>query len=394
MNIADSLTERAQRISKLPAADAAAELSLASQADIHDILMLLPADQAATIAAHMPGEGLSSPAGSAAVAGQIPGTIGEIMEPAVGLIHASEAAAGIVDEMVHTEAVSEITYLYVIEEPDDRLVGVVNLRDLILARPGEPVTEIMVREPFAFRADTSFAEAVTAALKRHYPVYPVVDDAGRVIGLVRGWRVFERVASELATQAGSMVGVERTERISTPVMTALRHRHPWLQVNLITAFAAAFVVSQFEDTITRIVALAAFLPVLAGQSGNTGCQALAITLRGMTLGELNDYPLFRVLRKEVILGAINGFLVGLVAALAMWVYAAQTGAAEPAMLALVILIAMIGACIGSGIFGVLVPVALKRFGADPATASSIFLTTFTDIIGMGLMLLLATTLVL
>jgi magnesium transporter len=171
-------------------------------------------------------------------------------------------------------------------------------------------------------------------------------------------------------------------------------RHPWLQLNLLTAFLAAVVVGSFEDTIAQVVALAAFLPVLAGQSGNTGCQALAITLRGMTLGELRDYPIRRLLRKEVLLGALNGALVGIPAAIAMYAYAASTDAAQPALLGVVIFVAMIGACIGSGIFGVVVPLTLKRVGADPATASSIFLTTFTDVIGMGLMLFLATLLVL
>jgi magnesium transporter len=142
------------------------------------------------------------------------------------------------------------------------------------------------------------------------------------------------------------------------------------------------------------VALAVFLPVLAGQSGNTGCQALAITLRGLTLGELAEIPISRLLRKEVLLGAMNGFFVGLIAAGAMWVYAGMTGADQPVLLALVVLIAMIGACMGSGVFGIIVPLTLRRFGADPAMASSIFLTTFTDILGMGLMLLLATSIVL
>ena len=217
---------------------------------------------------------------------------------------------------------------------------------------------------------------------------------GVLLGLVYGWRLFEYVATEISAQTGAVVGVDREERITTPVLAAFRMRHPWLQVNLLTAFAAAFVVGLFEDTIARIVVLAVFLPVLAGQSGNTGCQALAITLRGLTLGELTDMPVSRVLRKEVILGAMNGFFVGLIAAGAMWAYAAMSGAEQPAVLALVILIAMVGACVGSGIFGVMVPLTLRRFGADPAMASSIFLTTFTDILGMGLMLLLATSLVL
>lgn len=186
----------------------------------------------------------------------------------------------------------------------------------------------------------------------------------------------------------------KEEPINTPVLTAFRMRHPWLQVNLVTAFAAAFVVGMFEGTIAQIVVLAAFLPVLAGQSGNTGCQALAINLRGITLGQTRDYPTSRLLRKEIPLGALNGAAVGLLAGIAMFAYALSTGATNPIVLGFVVFVAMIGACVGSGIFGVSVPLVLKRFGADPATASSIFLTTFTDILGMGLMLFLATWLVL
>jgi magnesium transporter len=171
-------------------------------------------------------------------------------------------------------------------------------------------------------------------------------------------------------------------------------RHPWLQVNLLTAFAAGAVVSLFEGTITQIVTLAAFLPILAGQTGNTGCQALAITLRGMTLGDMDSYPVRKLISKELILGAMNGVLTGIVAGLAMYWTSSGSSGNEALLLGLVILLAMTGACMASGLFGVLTPLILKRFGADPATASSIFLTTGTDIAGMGLMLLLATVLVL
>jgi magnesium transporter len=214
-----------------------------------------------------------------------------------------------------------------------------------------------------------------------------------VIGIVRGWRLFERQAIEISAQSGQMVGVDKEERLYTGIWPAFKMRHPWLQVNLLTAFAAGFVVSLFEGTITQIVALAAFLPILAGQSGNTGCQALAITLRGLTLGDLNHYPVRKLLTKELILGAMNGALTGIVAGLAMY-WTSGGGGQEALMLGFVILLAMTGACMASGLFGVLVPLTLKRFGADPCTASSIFLTTGTDIAGMGLMLGLATLLVL
>lgn len=328
-----------------------------------------------------------------AVAEQLAGTVADLMQPAVGVLSDSDNVAEVVKYLTRTRTPAQISYVYV-TDADRKLVGVVTLRDVILAKPGEELSAIMVQEPFAFRADEPLSTAVLAAMKRRFPRYPIVDGQGRLIGIVSGWALMERVATEVSSQSGKMVGVDKEERVGTGVLSAFRMRHPWLQINLLTAFAAAFVVGLFEDTIAQIVALAVFLPVLAGQSGNTGCQALAITLRGLTLGELQDYPVGKLLRKEIFLGALNGLLVGVVAALAMWVYAAATAATAPHLLALTILVAMTGACIGSGIFGVLVPLALKRLGADPATASSIFLTTFTDIIGMGLMLLLATTLIL
>lgn len=321
----------------------------------------------------------------------ITGTVGELMTTPVAVLGLDTTVSGALDYIVHTLATAHITYIYAVDE-SLCLKGVVALRDLLLASPRQLLSDVMVTEPFAFTTDTAIPEAVNVSLKRHYRLYPVVDAGGRLVGEVYGWQLFQRVASEISAQTGSMVGLDKAERVGTRILHAFRMRHPWLQVNLLTAFGAAFVVGIFEDTIAQAVALAVFLPVLAGQSGNTGCQALAITLRGLTLGELDGFPVRRLLAKEIALGALNGMVVGLIAALAMFVYASATGASQPLVLGLVVWLAMTGACIGSGIFGVLVPLALKRFGADPATASSIFLTTFTDVIGMGLMLFLATSL--
>ncbi|MCL4839882.1 MAG: magnesium transporter, partial [Thermoanaerobaculia bacterium] len=138
---------------------------------------------------------------------------------------------------------------------------------------------------------------------------------------------------------------------------------------------------------------AVFLPVLAGQSGNTGCQALAVTLRGMTLGEMERFRVRQVLAKEALLGLLNGALVGTVAGIAMFLYARTQGQEAPHLLALVVLVAMAAACVASGLAGSAVPILLKRLGADPATASSILLTTATDVASMGLFLGLATWLV-
>ena len=187
-----------------------------------------------------------------------------------------------------------------------------------------------------------------------------------------------------------MVGVDREERLGTSWQKSLKSRHPWLQLNLLTAFIAAAVVGAFEDTLEKVVLLAVFLPVLAGQSGNTGCQALAVALRGMTLGELKSGKEKRAMLKEAILGVCNGAMVGLTAGLGMFIYATMQNHPSPLKLAAIVFAAMIGACVVSGVSGVVVPVTLKKLGADPATASSIFLTTATDVVSMGLFLGLAT----
>ena len=328
--------------------------------------------------------------GIAPNAESLPGEVSELTEPARGVFASGTTVGEAVDWLRATDSPQEITYLYV-TDADERLRGLVVPRDLLLAQPGDALDTIMLRDPFHLKTSESLGEAVKATIQRHYPVYPVCDDAGRLTGQLRGWKLFEQQALELTAQSGRMVGVDKEERLDTGFWAAFRLRHPWLQINLLTAFLAAFVVGSFEDTITRIVALAAFLPLLAGQSGNTGCQALAITLRGMTLGDFQNVSVRALLIKEALLGTLNG----LVAGAAMWFTAGgMRGDPQALTLALVIVLAMTGACLASGIFGVLVPLTLRRFGADPATASSIFLTTGTDIAGMGLMLLLATTLVL
>jgi len=198
---------------------------------------------------------------------------------------------------------------------------------------------------------------------------------------------------ELSLQPGTMVGLEKEERLATHVLRSLRLRHPWLQINLLTAFVAGAVVAMFQGTIDRLLILTIFLPILAGQSGNTGSQALAITLRGITLGDLKTGKGRLLVRKEALLGLLNGALVGLVAAIGMYLVASVQQLPSALMLSVVVFLAMIGSCIISGICGAIVPLILRKLGADPVTASTIFLTTATDVTSMGILLGLATLLV-
>ena len=183
---------------------------------------------------------------------------------------------------------------------------------------------------------------------------------------------------ELTALPGAMVGVEKEERIATHWWRSLWLRHPWLQLNLFTSLVGGGIVLLFQETVSRLLILAVFVPILLSQATNTGSQALAITLRGLALRELPEGRGKALLMKEALLGLLNGILVGLVAALAMYAAASAQNLPIAFMLSVVVFFAMIGSCIISGICGAIVPLALRKFGADPATASSIFLTTAAD----------------
>lgn len=315
-------------------------------------------------------------------------TTGELMSPPVGVFRKEMTVAQTVESLREMTRAAFITYAYVTDEAG-KLEGIVVMRDLLLAKPEDRLADLMLRDPFSLRDTMPLEDALKAALSKHFPVYPVCDAAGHLKGLVRGERLFAEQAIEISAQAGSMVGVEKEERLATPLSRSLKLRHPWLQINLLTAFLAAAVVGAFEGTISKLVILAVFLPVMAGQSGNTGCQALAVALRGMTLGDLKKGQERRLILKEGLLGLLNGALVGLTAGIGMIVYAKMQGEPHPYLLGLIVLLALTGSCIISGLSGALIPLTLKRLGADPATASSIFLTTATDIASMGIFLSLA-----
>ena len=319
-------------------------------------------------------------------------SVGRLMEKPAGVFRPETTVAEAVERLRSLVQRTFITYVFV-TDAQERLVGVLAFRELLFASPQQRLDEIMLLDPFSLKPETPLVDAMRSVVTRHFPAYPVTDAQGRLIGMVRGQALFERQAYEISAQAGSMVGVEKEERVATHWWRSFRFRHPWLQLNLLTAFLAAAVVGVFQGTVDRIVVLAAFLPVLAGQSGNSGCQALAVTLRGITLGDMRRVSTRKLVLKEAWVGVLNGLLVGLVAGLGMWFYAHLQHNPRGLILGLCVWFAMTASCAISGIAGTLVPLILQRFGADPATASSIFLTTATDCCSMGLLLALATVLV-
>lgn len=317
-------------------------------------------------------------------------SIGRLMEPPPAIFLPRETVREATQRVRELSKRVMLTYLFVVDD-SVRLVGVVTMRDLVVAEDDDATLDhLMLRDVFTLKASMPLDEAMRLVVHRHYPVYPVTDDDGHLIGQVRGSAMFEEQAFEISAQPGRMVGVAEEERLLTPWSRSLKFRHPWLQLNLLTAFIAAGVVGFFQQTLDQMVILALFLPVLAGQSGNTGCQALAVTLRGLTLGELKPGTERALVAKEALLGLLNGALVGVTAGAGMYIVARSQGNADALGLSAIVALAMTASCVVSGIAGALIPLTLRRVGADPATASSIFLTTATDVASMGLFLGLAT----
>lgn len=382
--------EAAELLEPLPDAEAATVLSLLSPVAAEDIMLAMGDDRRRAVIAAAP---VADARQWTANFTYPDDSIGRLMEPPRAVFRPELTVAETIERIRELVKSVFVTYGFVVDS-QGVLLGVLAMRDLLLADRGARIDTVMLTNPFSLRPDLDVLDAMKLVVNHHFPVYPVCEANGRFVGIVRGRTLFEQHAYEISAQVGAMVGVEKEERLSTPWTTSLKYRHPWLQLNLLTAFVAAGVVGYFQDTIDQLVVLAVFLPVLAGQSGNTGCQALAVTLRGMTLGELKSGRERVLVMKEGLLGLLNGALVGVTAGLGMLVVATLQGNDKAALLGFVVFLAMIGSCVVSGLSGALIPLTLKRFGADPATASSIFLTTATDVASMGLFLSLAKFLIL
>jgi magnesium transporter len=388
------------RLSGLDALTATDRLRRIQPEEAAALLAQMPVGRASTVLAAMPEDlrlaiiAVAPPGTDWSDAQSYPaGSVGRLLEDPPAVFLSGTRVRDAIEELRSLVAQRMVVYLFVVDQKET-LLGVVAFREMLYARPEQTLDEIMIINPFSLRPRQTLVEAMRSVVTRHFPVYPVCEDDGRLVGQVRGQVLFEQQAFDISAQAGSMVGVEKEERLATPFGRSFKFRHPWLQINLLTVFAAAAVVGIFQDAIDQLVVLALFIPVLAGQCGNLGAQSLAVVIRGMTLGELRSVPVGRLISKEALLGLLNGLITGAVAAAAMYVIAAGKGDGDPLLLALCTLVAMSLACAISGAAGAGIPVLLRRLGADPATASAILLTTATDVISMGLFLGLAAWIVL
>jgi len=269
-------------------------------------------------------------------------------------------------------ASSNVIYLV---DDELRLTGRVPLERLVLAVPEQKLEELCEAVELSVSAVEPMDQVIKAFSDDTTADVPVVDVEGRLVGLFQERSMTTVVQSGAMADLQTMVGASRDERALSLVGFTVRKRIGWLQINLLTAFLAAAVVGLFEDSIARVTALAVLLPVVAGQSGNAGAQALAVTMRGLALREITLRHWLRVSWKEARVGFVNGLAVAVTCGIGVFVWSGSIG------LVLVISSSMVIAMTAAGIAGAMVPILLTRFGQDPATASSIILTTVTDVTG-------------
>ncbi len=276
-----------------------------------------------------------------------------------------------------------IRVLFIVDD-ENRLTGQVDIQDVATESATTRLEEIQTPVQAVVSAVAPREEVVE--ILEHYRLtdLPVVDVEGRLIGVVRYRNLVTAAENEATVAMQTMVGVSKDERALSKVSFSVRKRLPWLQINLLTAFLAASVVGLFEDTIAKYTALAVLLPVVAGQSGNTGAQALAVTMRGLALREIRARQWPRVVFKEMSAGFWNGIAIALTTALGVWIWSRSAG------LAAVIGVSMVLSMVIAGIFGAAIPLVLTAIGQDPAQSSSIVLTTVTDVAGFFSFLGIAT----
>ncbi|HEX2059833.1 MAG TPA: magnesium transporter [Thermoanaerobaculia bacterium] len=274
-------------------------------------------------------------------------------------------------------------YVYCIDA-DHHLVGVLSLRSLILADAAAQLKDIMVQSVVRTQIDSSPEEVAQLVSKYDLLSIPVVDMQNRLVGVVTVDDVLDVIQEQAEEDLMHLAGVDASERVTTPARETWRTRFPWLAVNLVTAFVASSVVRYFEPTIEKWTALAAFMPIVAGMGGNAGTQTLTVFVRALAIGEIDWNDGIRAIWKELLVGLGNGLAIGAITATIVGFWTGQW------MLGGVLLAAMTGNLIIAGVAGGLVPLVLERLGFDPAVASSIFVTTFTDTGGFFLFLGLAT----
>lgn len=280
------------------------------------------------------------------------------------------------------EETEDVAYLYV-TDAQKKLVGVVSLRDLVFRRPERKIGDIMSRDVAHVRVDDDQEKIAHLFERHHYLGLPVLEHDGTIVGVVPASEVIDIVQEEATEDMQLMVGLSGEEHALTPWRRSFKPRLLWLNINLVTAFAAAAIVNLFESTIAQWTVLAVFLPIIAGQGGNAGTQTLTVIIRGMATGEISPGDGKKALLKELILGLLNGLAIGVAVGTLCYIWKGNF------VLGIVVAVAMLLNMVAAALSGVLVPYGLRALKIDPALASSIIVTTVTDVAGFFFFLGLA-----
>jgi magnesium transporter len=310
-------------------------------------------------------------------------TAGGLMTTHMVVVRDTATAAEALDEIRRQAEEVEDFYQVFVVDAANRLVGTLPFKDLVISRPERPVRDFMIESDIYVTPDLDQEEVARLMARYNLPSVAVVDEQGRLLGRVTFDDVIDVVEAETTEDLLKFGGVSPDEELAAGWKSSVRSRLPWLSVNLATAFLAGGVVYSFQHTIQRTLALAVWMPIIAGMGGNAGTQALAVTVRRLALGLIPVNIFARVVGKEILVGITNGLAIGLV----VGTVAALMG--EGARLGLVVFLAMAGNLMVAGFAGAFIPLLLERLGIDPAVASSIFVTTFTDVCGFILLLGLA-----
>ena len=307
---------------------------------------------------------------------------GRMMNPLVESFRGTMTAADALHKL-RAIGIHRAQSLFIVDD-DNRMRSRVFIQDMAIADDDTPLAALERPVTEYVTPMASVDEVAELLEKDRHADLPVIDAEGRLVGVISHASMVQSIQEDATADIQTMVGASKDERALSAPLFAVRKRLPWLQINLLTAFMAAAVVGLFENTIAQFTALAVLLPVVAGQSGNAGAQALAVTMRGLALREISIRQWPKVTLKEVNVGLVNGIAVAITCGIGVYFWSGSAG------LVLVIAISMVMAMVAAGFAGAVVPIVLTRLGQDPAQSSSIVLTTVTDIAGFFSFLGIAT----
>ena len=319
-----------------------------------------------------------------------PDSAGGLMTTDVAVLPVGMTAGEAIERIrqLHDE-LEELSYVYVVDD-GGRLLGVISFRDLVFARPGAGLDEVMVTNPVAVTPDTDREEVAELAQRYHLFAVPGVDSEGRLLGLVTADAVIEAVQQEASEDFAAAMGAGVEETIRTPVRQSIRARLPWIAFDVAISSSVVWAISQFDDVLDAFVVLAALMPLVARIGGDAGAQSLAVMIRALAADEVPRQAVRRVITRETIIGLFNGAAIGVLSGILGYGMGVVRGEPDPFKIGVALFLAGWANLTIAGLAGAGIPLALRRLGFDPALGSNLFLTTVTDLLGFAGFLAVAT----